>query len=117
MISEGQIILFRFPQTDQMKGKLRPALVLRKLPGKYDDWLICMISSQLHQRLPELDEVITPNDSDFPKSGLKILSIIRASRLAVVNSEILLGKLGQIDQERLFKIKGNIAKWIMSAMG
>ena len=33
MIAEGQIVLFRFPQTDQEAGKLRPALVLRRLPG------------------------------------------------------------------------------------
>ncbi len=45
MISEGQIVLFRFPQTDQQAGKLRPALVVRKLPGRYEDWLISMISS------------------------------------------------------------------------
>jgi len=41
----GQIVLFRFPQTDFEEGKLRPALLLGKLPGEYDDWLICMISS------------------------------------------------------------------------
>jgi len=33
MIAEGQIVLFRFPQTDQTKGKLRLALVIRQLPG------------------------------------------------------------------------------------
>lgn len=47
MIQEGQIILFKFLKTDQTYGKLRPALVIRKLPGPYDDWLICMISSQI----------------------------------------------------------------------
>lgn len=26
---------------------MRPALLLGKLPGEYDDWLICMISSQI----------------------------------------------------------------------
>ena len=59
MISEGQIALFKFPQTDQQEGKLRPALVLRKMPGQYDDWLICMISSKLHHKIQEIDEVIT----------------------------------------------------------
>ena len=47
MISEGQIVLFKFPQTDQEEGKLRPSLVLRKLPGKFNDWLICMVSSKI----------------------------------------------------------------------
>ena len=115
MIFEGQIVLFRFPQTDQKEGKLRPALVLLRLPGKFDDWLICMISSQLHQQLPELDEVITSKDSDFLESGLKLASVIRVSRLAVVNSEILLGKLGRIDQKRIIRIKENIIKWIKGA--
>ena len=45
MILEGQVILFKFPQTDQKEGKLRPALILRKLPCNLDDYLICMISS------------------------------------------------------------------------
>lgn len=47
MKQAGQIVLFRFPQTDLEEGKLRPALLLGKLPGEYDDWLICMISSQI----------------------------------------------------------------------
>jgi hypothetical protein len=36
----GQIVLFRFPRTDLGEGKLRPALLLGRLPGEYDDWLI-----------------------------------------------------------------------------
>jgi len=30
----GQVVLFRFPQTDLQEGKLRPALLLGKLPGE-----------------------------------------------------------------------------------
>ena len=112
MISEGQITLFKFPQTDQQAGKLRPALVLRKMSGRYDDWLICMISSQLHQKIQELDEVITTKDSDFIRSGLKLPSVIRVSRLAVVEEDILLGKLGQISHDRLSRLKQNLARWI-----
>ena len=52
MIQEGQIVLFKFPLTDQTVGKLRPALVIRKLPSLHDDWLICMISSQSSQQVP-----------------------------------------------------------------
>jgi mRNA interferase MazF len=114
MITEAQIVLFRFPQTDQTEGKLRPALVVRRLPGQYNDWIICMISSQLHQEIPDFDEVITPSDSDFQQSGLKLASVIRLSRLAVVNSDVLLGKLGQIDAQRLSRIKQRLANWIQS---
>jgi len=112
MISEGQVVLFRFPQTDQQQGKIRPALVLRELPGQYDDWLICMISSQLHQSIQQLDEIITTEDSDFIQSGLKLPSVIRASRLAVVDEEILIGKLGQVDPDRLSRVRQNLSRWI-----
>ena len=49
MKQAGQIVLFRFPQADLEEGKFRPALLLGKLPGDYDDWLICMISIQTWQ--------------------------------------------------------------------
>jgi mRNA interferase MazF len=101
MIQEGQIVLFRFPHTDQIPGKLRPALVLRKLPGPYDDWLICMISSQLEQQIQNFDIILTEKDLDFEQSGLKTSSVIRISRLAVVNRNILLGSIGALGSEHL----------------
>jgi len=115
MIQEGRIALFRFPQTDQATGKLRPALVLRKLPGPYDDWLICMISSQLSQAVPDIDEVIKKEDADFQATGLKTDSVIRTARLAVVESGVLLGAVGEISSDRLSRIKIKLANWIKNA--
>lgn len=112
MISEGQIVLFKFPQTDQTAGKLRPALIIRRLPGLYNDWLICMVSSHLDQRIPDFDEIITPDDPDFKESGLKVPSLIRSGGLAVVDGDILIGKLGQIDTQRLLRIKHKLYPWI-----
>jgi len=100
MIAESQIVLFKFPHTDHTDGKLRPALVIRQLPGEYNDWLICMISSQLDQKIPNFDEMISPEDSDFQQSGLKLPSIIRISRLAVASEDILIGKLGEVGSRR-----------------
>ena len=76
MIQDGQIVLFPFPQTDQGTGKLRPALTLRRLPGPHNDWLICLISSQLRHYTPGVDEMISEVDSDFTDTGLKTTSVI-----------------------------------------
>jgi mRNA interferase MazF len=113
MKQAGQIILFRFPQTDLEEGKLRSALLVGKLPGDYDDWLICMISSQTRHYLPQFDEIIQEQDSDFAQSGLKSASVIRVGRLAVVEGRVLLGAMGQISPERLQRIKNHLAAWIM----
>lgn len=115
MIEEGDVVLFRFPQTDLQERKLRPALVIKRVPGEYEDWLICMISSRVYQYNEELDEIITPQDSDYKDSGLKTESIIRTSRLAVVEKEVLIGKIGKISPERLRKIKNKLGKWIMES--
>ena len=50
MKQAGQIVLFRFPLADLEEGKLRPALLLGRLPGECEDWLICMVSSRLYHR-------------------------------------------------------------------
>jgi mRNA interferase MazF len=113
MRQAGQIVIFRFPQTDLEEGKLRPALLLGKLPGEYDDWLICMVSSQTHHHIAGFDEMVQESDSDFRESGLKVASVIRVGRLAVVSGEILLGAIGQISNERLGRIKQHLSEWLL----
>jgi mRNA interferase MazF len=112
MKQAGQIVLFRFPRADLEEGKLRPALLLGKLPGEYHDWLMCMISSQLRHYVTNFDEIVGEDDLDFMESGLKVSSVIRVGRLAVVEGEILVGAIGQIAPERLQRIKGRLADWL-----
>ena len=71
-----------------------------------------MISSQLSQELPEFDVVVYENDPDFEQSGLKASSVIRISRIAVVNKDILFGSIGNISTERLSLIKSRLSNWI-----
>ena len=115
MKQAGQIVLFQFPQTDLEAGKLRPALLLGRLPGEYEDWLICMISSQIRHCIPGFDEVVQETDADFDPSGLKSTSVVRIGRLAVVDGEVLLGAIGQIASERLQRIKNRLAEWLTSS--
>ena len=112
MKQPGQIVLFKFPQTDLAEGKLRHALLLGELPDQYGDWLICMISSQTQHYVEGFDEIIKPGDADFVQSGLKSPSLIRVGRLAVVGGGTLLGAIGEIDAERLHRIKTHLANWL-----
>ena len=112
MRQAGQIVLFKFPQTNLDYSKLRPALLIGRLPGKYDDWLISMISSKTHQFVEGMDEMITVSSKDFRDSGLRTESLIRVARLAVVDGDILLGTIGEISADRLARIRKNLANWI-----
>ena len=112
MRKPGQIVLVSFPRTDLAHGKRRPALLIKKAPGAYNDWITCMISSQLRHYVPGLDEIVNETDSDFPETGLKTTSVIRVGRLSTVKSESMMGAIGEIDAERLERIKSRLAKWI-----
>ncbi len=112
MKQAGQIVVYKFPQTDLGEGKLRPALLLGKLPGEYDDWLICMVSSQTRHYLAGFDEIVQEEDNDFSESGLKVTSVIRVGRLAVVSGEILLGAIGKVSDKRLSRIKKHLSDWL-----
>jgi len=111
----GQVALLRLPNADLAPGKLRPVLLLASVPGPYDDWLVCMFSTQLHQEIVGFDEVIAENADDFESAGIQTPSVIRIARLAVVSSDLLPGPIGEIAPERLQRIRGKLVHWLQSS--
>ncbi|MFZ2161926.1 MAG: type II toxin-antitoxin system PemK/MazF family toxin [Sideroxyarcus sp.] len=109
----GQIVLTPFPYSDLTGAKLRPVLMLRQA-SRFDDWLVCMVSSQVQQAEANLDEILTPSDPDFANSGLKVPSVLRLSRLAVLDGSLLLGSIGAISEERLREVRQRLAKWVVA---
>ena len=75
-MKEADIILTPLPQADGIL-KNRPALLLRELPP-FGDFLACGISTQIHQAVPEFDDVISSADVDFSLSGLIADSVLNA---------------------------------------
>ena len=115
MKKAGQIVLTHFPFTNLTGAKLRPVLLLKKSSNFQDDWLVCMVSSQLHQADTGFDEILTPQDSDFAGTGLKAPSVLRLSRLAVLDGTLLLGSIGAISDERLSRVRTRLAEWLVAA--
>lgn len=52
---EGDIVLASLQQADWQR-KQRPVLLLKQMPP-FQDWLVCNISSQLRQAVPDFDTV------------------------------------------------------------
>src|SRR5205814_2293729 len=102
----------RLPNTDLTLGKNRPVLVLGKCPGKFDDWLICPVSSRQHQATPGIDELVNITDQDYAATGLAMPSVIRVCRLAVVESSLLIGAIGSVDAGRLARVLASLKNWI-----
>ncbi len=111
-MTEGDVALTPLPQADG-RTKPRPAILLRKMPP-FGDWLVCGVSTQLHQEGADFDEPIQPSHSDFRLSGLKAPSLIRLGYLVVLPAERLLGVLGSISSERHGRLLQRLAAFLQS---
>ena len=109
---EGDVVLAVLPQADR-QNKKRPVVVLRKLPA-HQDFLVCGISTRLHQGIADFDEAISPLDPDFRFSGLRASSLIRLSFLAVLPSRDILGSIGAIARERHRRLLQALADYLVS---
>jgi mRNA interferase MazF len=87
-MKKGDIVLIPFPFTDLSGNKNRPALILAH--GSLDITL-AFISTQLQWK-EETDILLTPTE----ENGLKKDSLIRLSKLATVDKNLVLGRLGRI---------------------
>jgi mRNA interferase MazF len=112
MPKPGQIAYVQLPNTNLTLGKNRPVLVLGRCPGKFDDWLVCPVSSRQYQATPDVDELVNADDVDYSATGLAMPSVIRVCRLATVESSVLTGAIGSVGSKRLARILSNLRKWI-----
>ncbi|MGL5035266.1 MAG: type II toxin-antitoxin system PemK/MazF family toxin [Microcystaceae cyanobacterium] len=109
-MKEGNIVLTPIPQSNQ-EIKNRPALILRIMP-RYQDFLLCGISSQLKQYVRDFDEIITTEDDDFKASGLIKISVIRLGFLTVIPSRQIIGSIGSISVTRHRRLLHNLSQYL-----
>lgn len=103
----GDIILTPLPQADgQIKN--RPALILCSVPS-FGDLLVCGISTQLRQAVEGFDEMISPADADFARSGLVAPSLIRLGFVTTVPQNAIKGLIGSIASERHHRLTLRLA--------
>ena len=106
---EGEIVLAVLPQVDK-EQKPRPVLILRKMLN--GDFLVCAISTQLNKYIPEFDEIIRADDSEFAATGLKKESLVRLSFLHVVPLNELRRSIGYISDRVYQKLLLNLSKYL-----
>jgi mRNA interferase MazF len=109
-MKERDVVLAALPQADG-QTKPRPVLLLRQMP-KYGDFLVCGISTQLRQYVPDFDELIQANDPDFSETGLVKPSLVRLNFLAIVRPAEILGQMGCLSVDRHQRLLSNLATYL-----
>ncbi len=85
---KGDIILISFPYTDLTGVKIRPAVILMETE---QDVTVAFVTSQLKWQT-QFDMVLNPSF----ENGLKSNSLIRLTKLATIDKQLVLGELGKL---------------------
>lgn len=99
-MTKGEIVLIPFPFSDLSGNKNRPALVLI---DSEDDVTVCFITTQIKWK-SEFDFSIFPSDIN----GLKMKSLIRLSKFATIDKDLIIGRLGVLEDNYLSKVNKNL---------
>jgi mRNA interferase MazF len=102
---KGKIVLVPFPFTDLTAAKLRPALVIYE--GE-KDVVLSFISSKIPYKPSNVDIVLKESHTGFKKSGLKLDSVIKLDKIATVLKDLIMGELGELDDDLRFEVNGKL---------
>ncbi len=90
---KGDIVLISFPFTNLTGVKTRPAVILMETE---QDVTVAFITSQLKWQT-RFDILLEPS----LENGLKVNSVIRPTKLATVDKQLVLGELGKLSSVQM----------------
>jgi mRNA interferase MazF len=106
----GDVALLHMSQPDGTK-KHRPVLLLKQV-RPFDDWIVCAVSTQLHQEVKGFDHLILDTSVEFAATGFKQSSIIRLGMISTVSKSSMPGVIGKISATILQTLKERLAAHI-----
>lgn len=90
----GDVVLVRFPFTDLVAEKKRPALLLAHTPrsSRYRLATVAMITSQIDALKLEGDVLL----ADWKAAGLLHPSLLRLAKIATIDTELIDKRVGRL---------------------
>jgi mRNA interferase MazF len=101
-VKKGDVVLIPFPFTDLSGSKIRPAVILIVSDS---DITLVFITTQLKWK-EDFDVALEPT----PGNGLKKKSIIRLNKLATLDKELVIGKIGNLLDKEIAIVNRNLLK-------
>jgi mRNA interferase MazF len=99
-MKKGDIVLVPFPFSDLSGSKFRPSLILIETEK---DVTVAFITTQIQWKEPT-DLLLKPTNNN----GLKKESLIRLSKLATIDKDIVVGLLGSLSNEEMTELNTNL---------
>jgi len=100
-MTTGTIVLIPFPFAELTNVKVRPALVVSMTRDKYQDLILCAISSVLPAVTGDFEMILQPDKNN----NLRVPSVIKIDRIVTLKKEDLIATLGILSAEETFSFK------------
>ena len=113
VMREADIAITVLPQDAYQKR--RPVLILSKMPGIYNDFLVCTVSSQVQQFISGFDLLIDKKSDFFKDTGLLQSSVIRLGCLAVLPSTEIQGSIGYLKKPQFEILINNLSAHLINS--
>lgn len=97
----GDIVLIPFPFAELTNKKVRPAVVICETKDKYQDLVICAISSVVPSQLSKNEMKLPSNEI----TGLRVPSILKIDRIVTAKREDVIAYLGRLEDLHFTKFK------------
>ena len=85
----GEIVLVKFPFTNNLGFKKRPALIIKDTNN--GDVIVCRITSKLYTSSYDIEL------KNWSQNGLQLPSVIRVHKMASLEKNMIDRKLGEVD--------------------
>ncbi|MDZ7304594.1 MAG: type II toxin-antitoxin system PemK/MazF family toxin [candidate division KSB1 bacterium] len=104
-MKRGDIILITIPFSDLTSAKVRPALVVSPEDQVENDFVVALITTNIHRPLRPSDHAIRTGDKDFGATGLRFDSVFRMAKLFNLDKALAQRKLGKVSPELMKKLE------------
>ncbi len=101
-MKKGDIVLISFPFTNLKGAKRRPAVILYK--GELDV-IVSFITSRIKWE-EKTDLLIFPDQLN----GLKKPSLIRIDKIATLEIDLIIGKIGVVDEDKIIELNSKLSQ-------
>ncbi|AFG36948.1 type II toxin-antitoxin system PemK/MazF family toxin [Spirochaeta africana] len=103
--SKGDVILIRYPYSDQVAYKVRPAVIVSNQAGRHQTFFAVPITSRIGDL--ETDEFML--DWEFAK--LNVPSSIKRG-IVLIQTNMVLKRIGEISSDDFAAVRECIAHWL-----
>lgn len=93
----GDIVLIPFPFAELTNRKVRPATVVCETKDKYNDLVLCAVSSVVPQSPSESEILLTASS----QNGLRRDSVLKVDRIVTAKRLDVIAIIGKLDPEDL----------------